>query len=989
LHRPAAFAFALALLVAAASPVLATPVTFRFAAPAGAQQVTLAGSFNGWDASATPMSDPDGDGVFEATLELRPGPHQYKFVVNGTQWITDESAASFVDDGFGGKNSAITVGTQPMIVGTAGTETPKPPAASPTATGPGTSVTFRYQPVIGGVESVSVAGSFNDWNAAAEPLADADGDGVWETTVSLTPGDYQYKFVVNGTEWFPDDFAADTADDGFGGKNSVIHVKTKALVTGPGGNVAALPDEDGAPAEGLRSVTFRYRPEGTPNQLALAGNFNDWQVGKTLMTDPDGDGEYTATLLLAPGDYQYKFVADGNWITDQAGADDFVDDGFGGKNSVIHVNERFAAVSLARGDGEVFTTGAGHRQNATEVNNLGSDRVELTFRAHKGDLDGFAVRATARGKDLLGPAGENLDPTDSDTVFDYYRVTVHHPGSNAFRYMAEYHDGDKVVYLSAKGFGTEKPSPEDWFLFSETAFPPFETPDWVKDAVIYQIFPERFRNGDPSNDPDFSEGYYTGKTELPASGTVNGEYYHLVKDWYDVSGLSRSPYRTDGKPDYFSFYGGDIAGVRQGLDYLQDLGVTAIYFNPLFTAKSNHKYDACTFMEIDPHFGTNEEFKAFVRDAHDRGIRVILDIVFNHTGKCHWAFQDALEKGPESPYFTWYEFKQWPVPENPAKAENYYYCWWGFGDLPDLNYDLSRPNPNENGIHDIAKAKVNQPLIDHLMEVVDLWIGDMDCDGVRLDVANEVPFWFWKAFNARVKGIKKDAYIVGELWGNASDYIGADLYDATMNYAFFRDPVTKFLGQGRGTAREFDRVLATGRSTYPTQAVQVMMNLVDSHDTVRYLTAVGNDPNRVKLTELFAFTYVGAPHIYYGDEIGMTGGKDPDCRRPFLWNWAENPQRTDLHDYYRKLATIRKSHAALRRGAFRTLEAKGSVFAFERALGDDRVIVALNAGKQPTVAALGDRVTGTLTDLLTGETFDAASPLPLGPEAGVILQPNP
>lgn len=970
-----------------APPSGMTRVTFRYQPAPGARTVSVAGSFNNWTVDATPLQDPTGGGIWEAVLDLAPGTYQYKFVIDGSQWKTDETATESTDDGFGGKNSVLNVAGSTMTVGLKAGASPKPVKdGGPTpAAGATTSVTFRYQPVIGGVNSASVAGSFNGWDATKNPMSDPDKDGVWEATVLLPAGKTEYKFVVNGDQWFVDDFAPDSAPDGLGGQNSVVIVGANSMILGPGGNVAA---KGNAPPAGLRQVTFRFKPTGKPASVMLAGTFNDWNVGKAPLGGPDAAGEYTATLLLQEGEYQYKFVADGNWTTDTVHADSYVDDGFGGKNSVVRVDSRFPAVEVKLGDGKVSGAGIDHSQTSTEVNNMGGGRVEITFRSHRGDIQGMDLlvrEGTAERTLAMAPAGQ-------DGAFEYWRGTVTGGAAGSFEYLAAYKDAAAVEYLTASGMTADRPAPDAWFHFTSAAFPPFETPDWVKDAVIYQIFPDRFKNGNPANDPDFSAWYYQGKTSLPSSGKTNDEYYHLVADWSDISGLIRSPYRTDAKPDYFSFYGGDIEGVRQELGYLQDLGVTAIYFNPIFQAKSNHKYDCADFLKLDPAFGTNDDFKTFVQEAHAKGIRIVLDIVFNHCGNGHWAFADAVKNGPQSPTYNWFEFKKWPLPAQfgagGAKPEDYYQCWWGFGDLPDLNFDLSRANPQENGIKSIAEAQPNQALLDHLSKVTAFWIGEMDCDGVRLDVPTEVPFWYWKQFNREVKTLKKDAYIVGELWGNAADYVGPTLFDATMNYAYFRDPVTKFIGQGRGTAEEFDRTMATGRNAYPTQAVQVMMNLVGSHDTVRYREQIGGDPKRVKLTALFAMTYVGAPHVYYGDEIGMMGGKDPDCRRPFLWNWKENADRVDLHDTYRALGKARAAHAALRRGDFTALLAKGSVYAYARSAGNDRVVVALNTGAAPATVTLDAKTLGGATegvDLITGKSVSLSGPIALDPVSGIAV----
>lgn len=821
-----------------------------------------------------------------------------------------------------------------------------------------TKVTFRYQPVIGGVNAVSVAGSFNGWNAAANPLKDDDKDGIWSAELDLPAGRIEYKFVVNGDQWFTDENAAETSDDGFGGKNSILVLKDQPVVVGHGTTVKKAE----APKLGLRQVTFKFKPSGKPDAICVAGTFNDWTIGKSPMTDADGDGVYTATLLLAPGSYQYKVVVGSNgWTQDTAGQDGEADDGFGGKNSILNVDERFPSIAVQKGDGEVFSEGVEHTQGPQELNALGGGLLELTARAHRDDVSGVDLVWWTAGPETRVP----MQAVEKDRVYEYFRAEVKLP--EGAKYVFQYRDGAAGPWLGPKGLSKTR-AKEEAFTYDSARFPAFVTPDWVKNGIIYQIFPDRFRNGDPKNDPDFKEWYYAGKNQLPASGTINPEfqeYYHLVK-WDDINALTQAPHTPD-RRDWMAFYGGDIEGVRQKLDYLQSLGITILYFNPIFEAKSTHKYDAADYRKIDPHFGTNEQFIAFVKEAKAKGIRVILDIVFNHSGNAHWAFKDAVEKGPASPYYSWYEFKQYPLPAGwpnvgrPWKPGDYYYCWWNFGDLPDLNFDLSRDNKSEVPVRDIKDAQPNIALLTYLLDATEYWLKDADVDGVRLDVPNEVPFWFWKLFNARVKKVKPDAYIVGELWGNASDYVKPGMYDAVMNYAFFRDPVLKFLCNAQGSAAEFDAALATGRLTYPRQSVAVQMNLIDSHDTVRYLTQANGDVNRLTLAALFQMTYVGAPAIYYGDEVALEGQRDPDCRRPFPWDWEKDARRSAVHAYYTKIANLRLRHAALRTGEFRTLATEGQTMAFLRGDANERFVVVLNAGRAPAritldTAALGGAV---------------------------------
>lgn len=826
-------------------------------------------------------------------------------------------------------------------------------------------VTFRYQPVIGGVNGVGVAGSFNAWSATAHPLKDDDKDGVWSADIELPAGRVTYKFVVNGDQWLTDEGAAEFEPDGFGGQNSVVVVADKPLVVGHGTTV-----KKAAPVKaGLRRATFKFRPAQKPDALWLCGTFNDWTVGKSPATDPDGDGEYTATLLLAPGSYQYKFVVGSNgWTQDKAGQDAEIDDGFGGKNSIRNVDERDPAISVKKGDGQVFTDGLQHTQSAGELNAMGGSRIQFTARAHLDDVEGVDLVTWAGGKETVTPMPSIM----TDRVYEYFRSEL--ALGAATDYAFRYRDGAKTQWLGPKGLADAS---SDRFAFDPVKFPAFETPEWVKNGIIYQIFPDRFRNGNPANDQDFKEWYYQGKRALPASGTINPdfqEYYHLVKNWNDYSVLTQAPHTPD-KRDWMAFFGGDIAGVREKLGYLKSLGVTIIYFNPIFEAKSTHKYDAADYRKIDPHFGTNEEFIAFVKQAKSMGIRVILDIVYNHAGSSNYAFRDAVEKGDKSPYWSWFDFKRWPLPAGwpdvgkPWKPSDYYYCWWNFGDLPDLNFDLSRDDKAEVPIRDVKDAQPNLALVKYLLDATEYWLKDADVDGVRLDVPNELPYWFWRLFNERVKKIKPDAYILGELWGNASDYVRPGMYDAVMNYAYFRDPVLKFLCSGQGTAAEFDASLATGRLAYPSQSVAVQMNLIDSHDTVRYLTQANGDASRLMLAAMFQMTYVGAPAIYYGDEIAMEGQRDPDCRRPFVWDWEKEPKRTAMHAWYSKLTALRLAHPALRTGAFHTLATEGMAYAFERSDAKETFVVVMNAGRQPATVSLdcarwGGKVTAV--DALSG-----------------------
>lgn len=420
---------------------------------------------------------------------------------------------------------------------------------------------------------------------------------------------------------------------------------------------------------------------------------------------------------------------------------------------------------------------------------------------------------------------------------------------------------------------------------------PSFVPDWVKDAVFYQIFPERFANGDTANDP---------------AGT---------QPW-------------GGVPTPGNYFGGDLEGIIRRLDHLSSLGVSAIYLNPIFAANSNHKYNTTDYRSVDPHFGTEETFRRMVEACHARGIRVILDGVFNHTGTAFFAFADVKKNGAASPYADWYNIRSFPVA--PASRPNYE-CWWGYGELP--------------------KLMTGTPAVrEHLFAVTRKWM-EFGIDGWRLDVPNEIPHPFWVEWRRLVKSINPDAYIVGEIWDDASAWLRGDQFDAVMNYRF-QKACARFFAAGDMSVTGFDDSLARVRETTPGDVSWAMLNLIGSHDTERFLTAAGKDRPRTELAWLFQMTYVGAPMIYYGDEIGMEGGKDPGCRGTMVWE----PERQDtaLLRTMRSLVALRNGSAPLRRGTFDALlrDDTRRLYAYRRALGGESVVVAMNTGDRERSYAL-------------------------------------
>ncbi len=413
----------------------------------------------------------------------------------------------------------------------------------------------------------------------------------------------------------------------------------------------------------------------------------------------------------------------------------------------------------------------------------------------------------------------------------------------------------------------------------------YSLPSWVKDATFYQIFPERFYNGDLSNDPARAE-------------------------------------RWDGKPKRDNFFGGDLSGVIEKLPYLVSLGIDAIWFNPIFDSPSNHKYNTRNYMKIDPHLGDLQTFKELLNKCHENGIRVILDGVFNHTGDEFWAFKDIVEKGAKSKYVKWYNIHSFPIQKYPTPN---YDCWWGFSSLPKL---MTR-NP------EVRK---------YIFDVVTFWTKDIGIDGWRLDVPNEVEHEFWIDFRKLVKSINPECYIVGEIWHDGSPWLKGDQFDGIMNY-LFRDAVVSFFAKREINVDTFDAMLYKLRKDYSPQITHQLLNLLGSHDTARFLTLCEGRVERMFPAIVFQMTYPGAPMIYYGDEIGLTGEEDPDCRKPMVWE--ESKWNRELLSLYRKTIAIRKKYPALRTGEYITLlrhNLNGS-YAYLRQDEDDSIIVVLNLDK--------------------------------------------
>ena len=447
------------------------------------------------------------------------------------------------------------------------------------------------------------------------------------------------------------------------------------------------------------------------------------------------------------------------------------------------------------------------------------------------------------------------------------------------------------------------------------------TPDWVKHAVFYQIFPDRFARSD--------------KLVKPGN----------LEPW-------------DSPPTIEGYKGGDLLGVAERLDYIQSLGVTAIYFTPIFQSAANHRYHTHDYYQVDPLLGGNAAFQTLLDACHRRGLKVVLDGVFNHASRGFFQFNDILENGPHSPWLDWFTVEGWPLSAYDGSRPANYVAWIGNRALPKLNTE-------------------NPQVREFIMQVAEHWIR-LGIDGWRLDVPFEIRTpGFWAEFRRRVKAINPEAYIVGEIWHESGEWLQGDQFDAVMNYLFTESAIAFAAGPrvlpgevagrsyhptpaltGIGYANKIDWLL----NLYPWEIQLAQLNLLDSHDTARLVSIAGGDLASVRLATLLQMTFPGAPSIYYGDEIGLPGTNfDPDTRRAMPW---DHPERWDaeLLAYHKQLIAMRHAHPALRTGAYHRLYADEASYAFARVGAGEALLVAVNVADQPhslVVPASGHFADGT------------------------------
>jgi glycosidase len=828
-------------------------------------------------------------------------------------------------------------------------------------------------------------GDFNAWGSG-DPLYDdgshgdaVAGDEVYTALVTVaTAGRYEFK--IASEDW-----------------SASYPASNSWLDTTADGETVTITFDGNVYADGWLPETNVIGVSTEPGAWTAVGDWQGWNnADPATAMSALGGGQYQLTTAIAsPGSYQYKAVKSGTW--DAIGADGrninagtaSFETTAAGQNVTFDVDALAGRIRVAvepvppspDHDDNIWWDGLGHnsRDDLYRVPwgavTTGTP-VTLRLRTFHGDVTDVTLRvwSTTAGAQSLYPMELVATTDDEPYGYDYWQATL--PAQDTptilyYRFIVRdgtdedfYEDDDQFD----GGWGTTYEDSPDYSFQIDVYDPAFETPDWMKNAVVYQLFPDRFYNGRQHNDPD------------PSDPTVYDNPV-LVKSWDDLpEGYCRAyeGVTCDEGPMGRDFFGGDLRGVTKKLGYLKDLGVTAIYFNPIFLAPSNHLYDTTDYYRIDKYFGTIMDYLRLAHKADQMGIHLILDGVFNHTSSDSLYFDrysryftvGAFES-QDSLFYDWYTFFDWP---------NSYNSWWGFDSLPVLT----------------EIQEVRDFIYENDYSVARWWLL-LGASGWRLDVAPDKSHEWWQEFRPRVKSADSNAVIIGEIWDDASPWVLGDELDSTMNYRFRRaligfingdthDPNQGFI-QGLNPD-QFNSILQSIQEDYPAPAFEAAMNLVGTHDTQRILwvltpgarnredkefnaanLAEGKD--KLKLLAIVQMTLPGAPTIYYGDEVGLTGDTDPDDRRPFPWD----DQDSGLLDHYKALTALRHAHSFLRTGSFDRLYTHNDdgTYAYGRKDASGAAVVAVNrdtAAHDLTIDLSGYVPEGTvLTDGLNGGDY--------------------
>ncbi|QPC47540.1 alpha-amylase family glycosyl hydrolase [Mangrovibacillus cuniculi] len=744
-----------------------------------------------------------------------------------------------------------------------------------------------------------------DWSSNNNPLSYDEESGTWKSQpIPLTGGKkVEFKYVMDGN-WMEGNNLVFTADrDG-------SYVFTFYPTDLRKVDVSIADQFDG---ELTLSVTV---PESTPEwaTITVATNLNAYQYNLTALEKTQKENTWELKITGKKGEtltYQYGLGADRykETLTERRTAT------FGDAGTVV-------ADTITAWDALPIAESVTHNFNHDPYIPSSNDIVTITTTVeHYGPIDAGAIYFTTDGTAPAGKRGEASNGLKAGLTVS--KTEKNQSGLNISTLtgtIPEQAEKTRVKYKldvwNTNGEGSQFADSGSFDAEDATEFAyyvdQYQSPQWAKDATIYHIFVDRFRDGDTSNN-------YPVNPNLP--------YEEKLKDWM----------------------GGDLAGVTEKLDYLDELGVNTLWISPVFEGPYSHGYHPTDFKEVSPYFGDKEVLEDLLEKAHAKGMKVVYDFVPNHTSSKHEFFQDAVERGPESPYYNWYSFTEWP---------NKYETFYGIAELPQFNND-------------------NYEARDYMLnDVVPYWLTDLGFDGFRLDYAKGPSYSFWVDFRHKVKSINSDAFIFGEIWDSRekiNSYAGK--LDGALDFGM-SDALVNVFAKG-GSMTELSKTINDNLATYPEEFV--MASFLDSHDEPRFLFEAGGDVDKLALAAATQYTLPGAPIVYYGTEVGLsqsgdhnavTDWKDRYYREPMPWK--EEDQNLEIKELYKNLIELRNNEEALRTGDYEEVAVSSDLFVYERSTDEDTFLVVLNKGARKQVSlntlyndnSLEDV---SLTDVLNGD----------------------
>ncbi|MDT8717392.1 Ig-like domain-containing protein [Clostridium sp. 19966] len=1063
-------------------------VTFKFQGDGNTNSVNLAGDMNGWSSSVTPMTKGENNIWSATTSPINPGKHEYKFVLNGSNWITDPqnpnkssggNSLAYIS-GFYAINALGQVqqntttqvsgiklnadGTDLTLTGVNWSVSPSSLASidsngnlqakalpsnadngTVTITGEKDGITvtkdmsvvreLSEQPggkevvLVGDIQTVAGASSWAPADTKTRMLY--QGNGLYKITLKNVPvGNYQYKVAIGGS--WAENYGANGASNG--------------------GNISLT-------VPSAEDVTFLYSDNthlivDTTTYVMATPKLSGMDVPENaIMQDYNLTGVYSCKIALTEGVHSDLVIADGAKKINVPPI-------------TIKDTSKEVTINYDAGTEIVFNDLSSDKLDISSLYFDSKDsnyksiygavptnsKITFNLRAKKDDLTASKlVILSGSGAQVIDMQKNGTFTSDANNQYDKWTADFKPTAIGMYQYYfvaikgsdVKAYGDDDGYYGTGKADDLGKVGKYDLNVYDEN----FKTPDWLKNAVIYQIFPDRFFNGDTSND----------YAETEARGDIS---YENVNNWYSVPEDPDIEYEKDsdgnikkdsnGKPiinpNYKGnvgdgqwnndVYGGDLKGIQDKLNYLKALGVNTLYINPISEASSNHRYDTKDYSQVDPMLGHMDDFISLVTAAHKMGMHLILDGVFNHvsddsnyfdkygkyiqSGKPIGAYQywsrvydlmnkqsineeDAetkVEADFKAQGITDFHYKDWFIVKNQKDQSGYYeYNGWNGNDsMPEIQ----ALNNSEYNVSSWAND-----IIDGQNSDSEYWLNE-GSDGWRLDAADSVSDDTWKHFRPAIKNSNSQDVIIGEIWGDSSKYLLGNMFDSVMNYRF-RGAIQEYV-TGSGDAVQATKDLEKIREQYPKEAFEVLMNIVDSHDTERIISdldGVGNDKEvapdpsedalaKMKLVPFIQMTYPGAPTIYYGDELGTPGSADPDDRRAMAWGKGNK----DLVNWYAKLANIRNSYSVLRTGDMVPIEVSSDyssdVLAYTRNDSSNHAIVIANRrtsdinGLKINVSSIpeGTVLTNALDSSEKFAVNNGAVTINVPAESGVILVAN-